>query len=104
MQVSQHLSKMILEKLNFHMQENDIHIYHSSHKIKYKCVKYHVKPKGLKALEENIGSIKEDPSVGKDFKNKTSFRICIGAGPVPQCSKPKHPWERTGLPGVLTIL
>ena len=36
-----------------------------------------VKPKQLKALEGNIGSIKEDPSVAKNFKNKTSFRICI---------------------------
>ena len=67
----QHLPKVIMEKLNVHMQKNDIHIYHS-HKITYKCVKYHnVKPQGLKALEENFSNINQDPCVGKDFKSKT---------------------------------
>ena len=78
MQFSQLPPKVILEKLNFHMLVNDIHIYLSWHKIRYKCLKHrNAKPKGLKALEENVSSINEDPSVAKDFKNKTSFRICI---------------------------
>jgi hypothetical protein len=48
---------MILQKLNVHMQKNDSHIYHSTHKIKEKCVKVgDVKPKGLKLLEGNISS------------------------------------------------
>ena len=57
MQGRQHAQKMILENLNVHMQKNDSHIYHSTHKIKEKCVKVgDVKPKGLKLLEGNISS------------------------------------------------
>jgi hypothetical protein len=75
MQGRQDALKIILEKLNVHMQKNDSHIYNTIHKIKYKCLKdHHVKSKGLKLFEETFRSVNGNQSVGKDFMMMTSFR------------------------------
>ena len=66
----QHLQEMTLVKLNVHTQKNDMYIFHSTQKIKYKWVRDgNMKLKVLKLLEKKTtGSASS--SVVNDFMNK----------------------------------